>query len=366
MADATDELVRRFRTRAARLFDLPDGTSWDCTTPESMDMGNLEPIIIGGDIAYGPDPRQVLDVFASPGASGCDVLVFVHGGAFVRGAKQGPEGLYGNVLTWFARQGFVGVNIEYRLAPEAAYPGGAEDVGRAVSWVRENIAAHGGDPARIILFGHSAGAHLAALLATNPRFLAAVGESTERIRGVVPISGTYWIDAGTKGGTVFGPDPAAHVLLAVADDGAVSGMALWFRTFSTFLGRSGIWLEDLFVRPELRGQGIGKALGGVVHDQHHDQAGDHGAVLCKRSGHLWQDGEKRHANQRTDDRATSPHDDEGENRHCEREGILARREGIRVQAFESAIQTTDGAADHEGQRVVLADGHAQHRRDTCA
>ena len=59
---------------------------------------------------------------------------------------------------------------------------------------------------------------------------------------------------------LFGPEPAAHVLLAVADDGAVAGMALWFRTFSTFLGRSGIWLEDLFVRPGHRRNGYGLAL----------------------------------------------------------------------------------------------------------
>jgi GNAT superfamily N-acetyltransferase len=59
---------------------------------------------------------------------------------------------------------------------------------------------------------------------------------------------------------LFGPDPAAHVLLAVTDDGTVAGMALWFRTFSTFLGRSGIWLEDLFVRAEHRRSGFGRAL----------------------------------------------------------------------------------------------------------
>lgn len=59
---------------------------------------------------------------------------------------------------------------------------------------------------------------------------------------------------------LFGPEPAAHVLLAETDDGQVAGMALWFRTFSTFLGRSGIWLEDLYVRPEHRRGGFGLAL----------------------------------------------------------------------------------------------------------
>src|SRR3954467_13679176 len=59
---------------------------------------------------------------------------------------------------------------------------------------------------------------------------------------------------------LFGPNPAASVLIADTDEGEVAGFALWFRTFSTFLGRPGIWLEDLFVRPSHRGQGHGLAL----------------------------------------------------------------------------------------------------------
>lgn len=67
-------------------------------------------------------------------------------------------------------------------------------------------------------------------------------------------------DRAVVGAHLFGPNPAASVLIAETDDGAVAGMALWFRTFSTFLGRPGIWLEDLFVRPEHRGKGYGVAL----------------------------------------------------------------------------------------------------------
>ena len=59
---------------------------------------------------------------------------------------------------------------------------------------------------------------------------------------------------------LFGADPAASVLIAETDGGEVAGMALWYRTFSTFLGRPGIWLEDLFVRPQHRGSGLGVAL----------------------------------------------------------------------------------------------------------
>jgi len=68
------------------------------------------------------------------------------------------------------------------------------------------------------------------------------------------------LEPATVGRHVFGPEPAAHVLIAESDDGAVAGFALWFRTFSTFLGRPGIWLEDLFVRPEHRSAGLGRAL----------------------------------------------------------------------------------------------------------
>lgn len=69
-----------------------------------------------------------------------------------------------------------------------------------------------------------------------------------------------WASPADLHDALFGPRPAAHVLVAETDDGTVAGFALWFTTFSTFLGRPGIWLEDLFVRPEHRGAGYGKAL----------------------------------------------------------------------------------------------------------
>lgn len=127
-----------------------------------------EGIEVKRDIPYGAHPRQVLDLYRPFDARGADVLVFVHGGAFVRGAKSGPQGVYDNVPRWFARQGFVGVNVEYRLAPEAPYPQGALDVAAAMQWVHEHIAGHGGDAGRILLMGHSAGATHVASHATDP------------------------------------------------------------------------------------------------------------------------------------------------------------------------------------------------------
>jgi acetyl esterase len=122
-------------------------------------------IAVSRDIAYGDDPRQRLDIFAPHGAEKRRTLIFVHGGAFTRGSKSVAGDFYDNVAYWFARRGFVAVNLEYRLAPAAPFPAGAQDVGRTVGWVAENIAAHGGDPGDLVLMGHSAGGcHVASYL----------------------------------------------------------------------------------------------------------------------------------------------------------------------------------------------------------
>lgn len=108
-------------------------------------------------IPYASHPRQVLDVYQPAGARRSGVVAFAHGGAFIRGAKDINEQMYGNVLTWFARRGYVGVNLEYRLAPEAPYPGGAVDLALACRWIGTHIAEFGGNPERLCLVGHSAG-----------------------------------------------------------------------------------------------------------------------------------------------------------------------------------------------------------------
>ncbi len=124
-------------------------------------------IAMARDLPYGAAQRQTLDVHFDtswrPGSR--DVVVFLHGGAFVRGKKSVNGQVYDNVAHWFARQGIVGVNVEYRLAPAAPYPAGAEDVRLAFRWVQDNIARYGGRADRIFLMGHSAGGcHVASAL----------------------------------------------------------------------------------------------------------------------------------------------------------------------------------------------------------
>ena len=147
-------------------------------------------ITVTRDIAYGSHARQVLDCFVPTSVSNAPVVVFVHGGAYMRGDKRVSSEVYDNVLYWFARQGFVGVNIEYRLAPELPWPGGAEDLGLAIAWARANVAPHGGDPGSIFAIGHSAGGTHVGTYAYDP----AVGYLGRDLKGIVLLSSRSRID----------------------------------------------------------------------------------------------------------------------------------------------------------------------------
>ncbi len=140
--------------------------------------------------AYGADPRQRLDVYVpdkvAAGAS-LPVVIFFYGGGWVDGSR----GDYAFAGRAFAAQGFVAVVADYRLVPEVRFPTFVQDGALAVKWVRDNIAHHGGDPARIALSGHSAGAYIAATLALDTRFLTSIGVDPAVVRGAALLSGPY-------------------------------------------------------------------------------------------------------------------------------------------------------------------------------
>src|SRR5215471_5378120 len=117
-----------------------------------------EKVKLQRDLAYGPDQRQRLDVYAPAGAAGLPILIYVPGGGFVGGDKRMGDGFYANIGGFFAERGFVVLIMNYRLAPDHPWPAGGEDVGHVVAWATEHASAHGGDPGRIALFGQSAGA----------------------------------------------------------------------------------------------------------------------------------------------------------------------------------------------------------------
>jgi acetyl esterase len=137
------------------------------------------------DITYGSDAAQKLDVYepATP-VTKAPVLIFIHGGAFVGGSKNS----YDNIGYYMARHGVIAVLGDYRLAPANPWPVGARDVASIVAWTRANVAAHGGDPNKIVLFGHSAGASHVAAYAFERRFQPASGSG---LAGVILGSGLY-------------------------------------------------------------------------------------------------------------------------------------------------------------------------------
>jgi acetyl esterase/lipase len=171
------------------------------------------------DLSYGPDPHNLADVFAPKEASGrrLPVLIFVHGGGFTAGERRlSPDSpFYDNVGVWAVRHGLIGVNINYRLAPQGKWPAGAEDVGRAVDWVRRTISAQGGDPKRIFLMGHSAGATHVAGYVSHRQFWSGTGPE---IKGAIIVSGTFDVTIGPalpdeksfveRDGVYFDEDPA--------------------------------------------------------------------------------------------------------------------------------------------------------------
>jgi acetyl esterase/lipase len=139
-------------------------------------------------LSYGPDPRQTLDIYAPAEASDAPVVVFFYGG----GWTDGNRGDYRFVGAALAALGFVCVVPDYRLYPQVRYPDFLRDCAAAVAWTRANAASHGGDPRRIALLGHSAGAYNAAMLTLDRQWLVAEGLDPDRdLVAMAGLSGPY-------------------------------------------------------------------------------------------------------------------------------------------------------------------------------
>jgi acetyl esterase/lipase len=158
-----------------------------------------------------PGGKDRLDVYIPQGAKNAPVIFSIHGGLLMAGDRR-EDAFVGQR---FAAAGYVTAVISYRLSPQASHPAHIEDTAAAFAWVKRNIRQHGGDPDRILVTGHSAGAYLAMLLAADPRWLAAHTLSSRDIKGVAPVSGFYWVDrpgvAPDRPKSVWGPDPKVWV-----------------------------------------------------------------------------------------------------------------------------------------------------------
>jgi len=145
--------------------------------------------LAASDVAYGEDARQLLDVYRPTGAEQArrDVVVFVYGGSWASGFRSD----YSFAGRAFASKGFVTVIGDYRLVPDHPYPDFVQDTASIVAWAHRNAERFGGDPDRIFLVGHSAGAYNAVMAALAPDFLQAAGISPQVVKGVAGLSGPY-------------------------------------------------------------------------------------------------------------------------------------------------------------------------------
>jgi acetyl esterase/lipase len=147
------------------------------------------------NIAFGPSARDRLDVYqpSMPSARALPVIIFWHGGGWV----DGNRGFYRFAGAALAQLGYVTILPDYRVYPEVRFPAFLDDAARAVAWVQQHAAQYGGDPHRIVLMGHSAGAHMAAMLAVNPVYLQRAGADPHDIIGLIGLSGPYRLEPNT-------------------------------------------------------------------------------------------------------------------------------------------------------------------------
>lgn len=152
---------------------------------------------ISKDIYYGTGPRQALDIYQpdqtfakSPTVDGLPVVVFIHGGSWQKGDKEG----YGFVGRSLAQAGYVTAVIEYRLAPKNIYPDYVNDSVSAVSWVYQNIAQYGGNPNKLFVMGHSAGAFNAVAAVDDARYWKNSQVPSNAIKAVIGLAGPYSYD----------------------------------------------------------------------------------------------------------------------------------------------------------------------------
>ncbi|HEY9714278.1 MAG TPA: alpha/beta hydrolase [Chroococcales cyanobacterium] len=176
--DQKQRLLERFRQKRGRRSALS----------AAEQPGNAADVAVRRDIAYGKAPLEKLDIYTAKDMTGkpaMPILIFAHGGGWYRGDKM--LGDHENKSCSYVGEGVIFVSVDYRLAPDVVHPKEVEDIAAAIAWVKNHAREFNGDPDRIFLMGHSAGAHLVDLVATNDKYLQATGLSLADIKGVISL-----------------------------------------------------------------------------------------------------------------------------------------------------------------------------------
>jgi acetyl esterase/lipase len=164
---------------------------------------------ITADIAYGSDSRQRLDVYR-PASSKAEVtIIYMPGGGFIGGDKNSGGVFYSNLGNYFAGHGILTIVANYRLAPAATYPSGAQDVASVVAWAHANAKQYGGNPNRIVIYGQSAGSTHTASYLFDTQFQPASGPG---VIASILMSGPYKLAGELRAGLLayFGSDPSTY------------------------------------------------------------------------------------------------------------------------------------------------------------
>ena len=233
------------------------------------------------EFAYGPDPKQRLDLLRPAGAGRAPVLLFVHGGGWSIGDKAHAAR---EKARWANGKGWAFASVNYRLVPDATVEQQVADVASGIAWLRAYAALEGLDPDRIALMGHSAGAHLAALVGTDPQYLRAAGVPMAAVRGVVLLDGAGY-DIPTQASAemnivkpmyeaAFSADPKRQAALSPTRHAAAPNVTHWLilpieqrpdsraqsRRLADALDRSGASAKVVAVPGESHGS-LNKGLG---------------------------------------------------------------------------------------------------------
>lgn len=234
-------------------------------------------VVHTADLPYGPHPRHRADIYRPDAAgTGRPVLVWLHGGGFIRGDKSARA----NVGWWGARQGFVVVLPNYRLAPDSRWPSGPQDVACLWSWLQTEVAAHGGAPRQIVLAGESAGAaHVAAatlLRRFQPQGWAPAGAAlmsgpyNARLEGLAREAfGIATPDPRNE--AYFGPDPCSWLEASIVEQIDAQPLPLWISYAERDLLQMQVQAGELFARL-VTGHGFQPQLR-VVREHNHFSGG---------------------------------------------------------------------------------------------
>ena len=245
-------------------------TRVNAANPYAVRVVRDVPYLQGANYA---DDKDKLDLYLPEGRTNTPVIVWFYGGALMAGDKS-EEAFIGQR---FASAGFATAVVNYRLSPGVRHPAHIQDAAAAFAWVKRHIDDYGGNPDRVFVIGYSAGAYLVSLLSTDERYLAAHKLSLRDIRGVVPVSGFYWVErtgvAPDRDKSVWGTDPKvwvdaspAHHLRADAPPGLIlyaDGDEDWRRQ------------QNVEVAQAMKAAGIGHVTIAMIKGRTHDTIWSH-------------------------------------------------------------------------------------------